>query len=65
MYVPDNYDAFERHEAGQEARLARCPKCAYCDELIQEECLFDIDGILYHESCAEELFRKDTENYER
>lgn len=65
MYVPDNYDAFERHEADQEAQLERCPKCAYCGEPIQEDYLFDIDGELYHEDCAKELFRKDTENYER
>ena len=65
MYVPDNYDAYERYEAEQEMRLSRCPICAYCEEPIQEEYLFKVDGNLDHESCAEELFREKTEFYER
>ena len=65
MRVPDNYDAFLQKEAEEEAWLRRCPICEYCGEPIQDEFLFDIDGCLYHEDCAGELFRKDTDNYLR
>lgn len=63
LSIPDNLDAFNRHEARQEAQLARMPKCEKCGDYIQDDDLFDIDGVLYHEDCAVDLFRKSTENY--
>lgn len=63
-YVPDNYDAFERHEAAQEARLAKRPKCAYCKHPIQDEFLYVINEELYCEECLNDLFRESTEDYE-
>lgn len=53
----------DRHDAEQQAELDRLPKCSYCNEPIQEEKLFDIEGELYCEEHAFELFRKDTEDY--
>jgi formylmethanofuran dehydrogenase subunit E len=64
MYVPDNYDAFRRHDAETEEWLSKRPICEYCDEPIQDEFLYDIDGTLYCEECMKELFRRDSENYE-
>ena len=62
-YVPDNLDAFNRHQATQEAQLARMPVCEHCREPIQDDDLFDIGDVLYHEDCARDLFRRSTENY--
>lgn len=60
----DAYDLWERREAAHERRLARLPECECCGHKIQDEELWDIDGKLYHEGCAIELFRKWTEDYE-
>ena len=63
MVIPDNYSQWERHEAEQEARLAKRPVCSYCDEPIQDDDLWDINGELYHTECAEREFKKQTEDY--
>lgn len=65
MRVPDNYDAFCRHEADAEAWLSKRPICEHCGEHIQDEFLYDINGVLYCEECAKDLFLKDADNYER
>ena len=64
MRVPDNYDAYRQHEAEQEAWLKRLPICEECNEPIQEDVLYDIDGTLYCEKCMKNLFRKWTDDYE-
>lgn len=56
------YD-FEMHDAEQERQLSELPVCEYCEQPIQDEHLWDIEGTLYHEKCAELQFRKDTDNY--
>lgn len=61
--MDDAYSQWERHEAKQQAWLERRPVCCYCDEHIQDEHLFDIEGELYHAKCLVEHFRKDTEDY--
>lgn len=53
----------ERNEERKEAELQKMPKCSYCKEHIQDGYLFDIEGELYCEECAYELFRKDTADY--
>lgn len=63
MFTDDPVRDAERHAAGQDEELAHCPKCARCGYEIQDEKLFDIDGDLYHISCAEEEFEKYTEEY--
>lgn len=65
MYVPDNYDAFERHQAEQEAWLESRPICIECKEPIQDDFLYDINGDLYCEKCMKNEFRQSTDNYER
>ena len=65
MNVPDNYDAFVQHQAEQDAWLDKCPICEHCDKPIQDDYLYDVDGNIYCEKCMKELFRKDTEDYER
>lgn len=52
-----------RHDTEQEAELQKMPKCSYCNEHIQDGYLFDIEGELYCEEHAYELFRKDAADY--
>ena len=59
MHVPDNYDAFCRHDAEQEAELARRPLCEYCEEHIQDEYAYYIEGSWFCESCMNEHFRRE------
>ena len=61
--IPDNYDLWERHDSEQERKLQELPVCEYCSQPIQDEHLWDIEGTLYHEACAELQFRKDSEHY--
>lgn len=60
----DNYDLFLSHERQQETELKRLPLCCCCDERIQSEDLYDIDGSLYCEDCMKN-FKHSTENYIR
>ena len=65
MCVPENYDFFIEHDARQTALLERCPKCEHCGEPIQDDYLYDVDGVVLCEECMKDLFRKDREDYER
>lgn len=60
----DNYSVWEANERRMEDWLSRKPICSYCGQHIQDERLFDINGLLYHEECAKEEFLKYTEDYE-
>lgn len=54
---------FLRDDARKERELEMLPKCSYCGEAIQDDNLFDIEGTIYCEEHAMELFRKDTADY--
>lgn len=54
---------FLRDDTRKEKELERLPKCSHDNEPIQDGYLFDIDGELYCEEHAFELFRKDTVDY--
>ena len=60
--LSDNYDLWRRREAEQEAWLETRPICDHCGQPIQDENLYDFDGVLYHEDCMNENFRKRTED---
>lgn len=60
----DAYDMWRAREAELERRLAKYPECCHCGRKIQDECLFDINGALFHEECARGEFLKWTEDYE-
>lgn len=62
-YSGDPVRDAERHMAEQEERLERYPKCSHCGEPISDERLFNFNGELYHVDCAEEEFKKWTEDY--
>ena len=61
--MEDNYSLWKRHEAQQEAWLSRRPVCNYCEQHIQEDYLFDIEGELICKDCLVTNFRKNTEDY--
>lgn len=62
-YCPDNYDAYRRHEAEQERQLSELPVCCYCDNPIQDEHLYEINGEAYCPDCLETYFKKRTEDF--
>jgi formylmethanofuran dehydrogenase subunit E len=46
-----------RHDAEQQRRLDNLPRCCYCDEPIQDEYAYLIDGEWICEECMKEQFR--------
>ena len=44
--MEDNYSMWEHHEHAQQVALARQPVCCYCEEPIQDDFLYDIEGEL-------------------
>ena len=54
---------FARHEAEQEAWLAKRPVCADCDEPIQDDHYFDINGEAICPDCMEGNYRKEIGDY--
>ena len=65
MHVPDNYDAFMKHEAEQEEWLERLPVCDYCGEPIQDEHCYVIDEEFFCPDCMDKYFRKSTDDFIR
>ena len=63
MYVPDNYDLWKAHDAEQQRKLERLPKCDYCDNPIIEEFYYDLDGDIVCEDCLDRFFKKAVDDY--
>lgn len=53
MGVPDNYSQWEAHERQHEAWLARRPVCADCENHIQDETAYYINGEWICEDCMD------------
>lgn len=62
MTGPDNYSQWENHERQTEARLAKRPVCCYCEEPIQDDFCYEINGECYCEDCLDMHFRKFVED---
>lgn len=60
MYVTDNYDLWEQHEAEQQERLKALPECDVCCEPVQEEHCYKVHGTIICEHCMAEYFRVET-----
>lgn len=52
----DNLEMWERHDAEQERRLQRLPRCKICREPIQQEDAVYIDGFICDE-CLDDARR--------
>lgn len=61
-YVPDNFDAYDRHEARRMELCNRYPVCDYCGEPITED-YYDLDGDLICKECLDHNFKKRIDNY--
>lgn len=59
----DNLDLWNIHEAEQERKLARLPVCSYCDEPIQDDFCYEIDGELICEDCLNDNHRRNTDDF--
>lgn len=62
-YTDDPHRDFDRHEANLQKELNKQPVCVDCDEPIQDDHLFDVDGDLFCEECMIANFKRNTENY--
>ena len=60
MYIPDNLDAFELHDAEQARSLAKLPVCDCCKHPIQQESAVRINGNWYCDGCLDDM-REDIE----
>lgn len=64
MYRTDDPEAdFTRWDAGVARREAMWPTCTRCGYPILDDELFDFWGKTYHVDCAEEAFKKDSDDY--
>ena len=62
-YIPDNYDMWVQHEAQQQAQLDKLPVCCECDEPIQTDEYYEINGECICPECLESNHRKWVEDY--
>lgn len=51
--MPDNYSQWEAHEREQEKWLSRRPVCSDCEQHIQEDSAFYINGEWICENCMD------------
>lgn len=58
----DAYDLWEAHDREQQKKLKQLPKCDYCDEPIEDDFLYEINGEYICEHCLDTYFRKAVED---
>lgn len=63
MYIPDNYDRWEAHDAERQKELEKLPRCSECDEPIQTDKCYEVNGELICPDCMEQNHRKWTDDY--
>lgn len=60
-----DYNDFAADEDYRLAKLEeRAPRCIHCGEHIADDYYYEIDGDILCLDCLNELYRKDTEDYE-
>ncbi len=62
-YSDDPVADFLRHDADEAKELSRLPVCVECDEPIQDEYCFEINGELVCIRCLRDNHRKFTDDY--
>ena len=62
-YIPDYTDLFDQHEAEQQRRIDRLPKCDCCDEPVTDEYFYEINSDVICEECLKTHFRKLVDDY--
>ena len=65
MYIRtgDPLEDFARHDAEQESRLDKLPKCESCGEPIEDDYFYNIDGFFLCEECLKSEYRVNTDDY--
>lgn len=63
MNIPDNYDLWEQHEREQERLLERLPVCRRCNERIQDDEYYYIEGVILCEDCMKDKYLRRIEDY--
>ena len=53
MRIPDYNDYCDQHDREQQAALEKLPVCCECDEHIQDEVCYEINGELICPECLE------------
>lgn len=62
MCCLDNYDLWKRHEAEKQAQLDKLPVCCECDEPIQADHCYEINGEYLCPVCLVDNHRKAVED---
>jgi formylmethanofuran dehydrogenase subunit E len=62
-YTDDPVADFLRYDAEREEKLEKLPRCSECDEPIQDEFCYEINGELICEECMSAYHRKPTEQF--
>jgi formylmethanofuran dehydrogenase subunit E len=63
IYTDDPAADYDRYDAEQQAKLDKLPKCDYCDNPIQDDYCYEINGDVLCEECLNNHFRKWVEDY--
>lgn len=61
--MDDNYSLWERREREQERWIARLPVCCECENPIQDETFYEINGECVCAGCLVTNHRKWTDDY--
>ena len=56
--IPDNYDIWQAHQGRQDRKLDDLPKCARCEDPIQDDFFYEINGENICEDCLQREFRR-------
>lgn len=62
-YTNDPVADFLRHDKELQRELDKRPRCAYCNEPIQDDAYYDINGECVCEDCLIEHHRKWVDDY--
>lgn len=61
--IPDNYDLWAKYDRECEDGLGRLPICEKCEEPIQDDFYFNIEGEILCEDCMKNRYMFRTEGY--
>ena len=61
--IKDAYDLWEEHQAALDKALERLPRCAECDEYIQDDYFFEINDEPVCGECLIANHRKAVDDY--
>lgn len=59
----DPFADFDRWDAEQTAKLEKLPKCTECDEHIQDDCYYEINGECVCPECLDNNHKHWVEDY--